>query len=42
MTEREKMLLHSKYGHSKILFLIHLVGGILRSYIVLILQLGSR
>lgn len=26
MTEREKMLLHSKYGHSKILFLIHLVG----------------
>lgn len=26
MTEREKMLLHSKYGHNKILFLIHLVG----------------
>ena len=26
MTEREKMLLHSKYGHSKILFLIHDLG----------------
>lgn len=26
MTEREKILLRSKYGHNKILFLIHLVG----------------
>lgn len=26
MTEREKMLLHSKYGHNKVLLFMHLMG----------------